>query len=293
RFFETLSQTHRVVLFDRPGIGLGDPRGHTVGLEADVAVLEDLVDALGLQTVDLFGASQASATMAAYAARHPERVGRLILFGGYAYGPALARPEVRDSLLQLVRAHWGLAASTFAGMFVADAGPDAYEAFARLTKAAASADVAVERLAAGYEVDVRELLPLVRAPSLVMHRRDDRAIRFELGRAMASEIPGARFVALDGSAHIFYVGGSDAVLGAVMDFLGDRRRPPRRELGRLTNREGEVALLVAQGLSNGEIAARLRISERTAEAHLEHIRNKLGFRSRSQIAAWAADGSAE
>lgn len=292
RFFEALAHTHRVVRFDRPGMGLGQPGAGVVGLDADVAVLEDLVDGLAFERVDLFGASQAGATMIAYAARHPERVSRLIVFGGYADGTALARPEVRDSLLQLVRAHWGIAAETFADLFVAGGDQAAHEAFARLTTVAATADVAVERLADSYQTDVRELLHLVQAPTLVMHRRGDRSIRFELGRDIAAGIKGARFVPLDGAAHIFYVGDVDSVLGPVLDFLGDRRRPPKAELGELTRREKEVSLLVAQGLTNGEIAVRLHISERTAEAHLEHVRNKLGFRSRSQIAAWAADNLA-
>lgn len=292
RFFEALGHNHRVIRFDRPGMGLGQPGARVVGLEADVAVLEDLVDGLGLRRFDLFGASQAAATMIAYAARHPERVTRLIVFGGYADGTRLARPEVRDSLLQLVRAHWGIAADTFADIFVAGGDQAAHEAFARLTTVAASAEVAVERLADNYRTDVRDLLPLVQAPALVMHRRGDRSIRFELGHEIAAGIKGARFVPLEGESHIFYVGDVDSVLKPVLDFLGDRRRPPRPELGELTHREQEVSALVAQGLTNGEIAARLRISERTAEAHLEHVRNKLGFRSRAQIAAWVADNLA-
>ena len=82
RFFEALSRVRRVIRFDLPGIGLGDPAGEVVDLDDDVAVLEDLVDRLELAEFDLFGASQAGAVMVAYAARHPERVGRLAVFGG-------------------------------------------------------------------------------------------------------------------------------------------------------------------------------------------------------------------
>jgi pimeloyl-ACP methyl ester carboxylesterase len=109
RFFEALARRHRVIRFDLPGIGLGDPTGNVIELDDDVAVLEDLVDGLGLDSVDLFGASQAAAVMVAYAARHPTRVGKLVLYGGYANGAELSERELQTSLLQLIRAHWGLA----------------------------------------------------------------------------------------------------------------------------------------------------------------------------------------
>ena len=287
RFFEALGRDHRVIRFDLPGIGLGDPTGEVIDLEDDVAVLEDLVDGLGLRSVDLFGASQAGAVMIAYAARHPERVGRLIVYGGYADGPGLSAPAVRDSLLQLTRAHWGLASRTLADVFIAGGDEAAQQAFAAVLKAAATPDAGVRRLAECFRTDVRDLLGRVRAPTLVLHRTGDRNIRFEHGRAIAEGIAGARLVALDGASHVWYVGDMESVLAPVQRFLGDPVRPPRSD-SPLSARERQVAALIAGGLSNGEVAARLGVSARTAESHAEHIRDKLGFRSRAEIAAWAA-----
>jgi pimeloyl-ACP methyl ester carboxylesterase len=292
RFFEALSRQHRVIRYDIPGIGLGDPTGEVVEFEDDVAVLEDLIDGLGLDSVDLFGASQAGAVMIAYATRHPERVGRMVIFGGYANGPGLSSPELQQSLLQLVRAHWGVASSTLADIFVAGSDEAAHRTFAAGLRAAATPEAGVRRLAECFRTDVRELLPRVKAPTLVLHRTGDRNVRFEHGREVAAGIPGARLLPLEGRSHIWYVGDMESVLAPVLEFLGDKTRPPRAD-SQLSARERQVAVLISRGLSNGEIATRLKISARTAEAHAEHIRDKLGFRSRSQIAAWTVENLAE
>lgn len=292
RFFEALAHSHRVIRYDLPGIGLGDPAGEVVDFDDDVAVLEDLVDGLKLREFDLFGASQAAPVMVAYAARHPERVGRLVLFGGYPQGSALSPPEMQSALLQLVRAHWGLASTTLAEVFMRSGDEAAQAAWARVTRVAATPEAAVRRMSEYFRTDVRSLLPEVQAPTLVLHRRQDANVRFEHGVALAAGIAGARLVALEGRAHIWYVGDMESVLAPILEFLGDKRRPPQGR-GELSPRERQVAALIAGGFSNGEIGARLRISERTAEAHAEHIRTKLGFRSRSQIAAWAVDNVAE
>ena len=288
RFFEALSSHHRVIRFDLPGIGLGDPTGEVVDFEDDVAVLEDLVDGLGLSEMDLFGASQAGAVMVAYAARHPERIGWMVIFGGYADGPKLAAPALQESLLKLTRAHWGIASQTLADIFIAGGDEQAQQAFASVLRVAATPDAGVRRLAECFRTDIRDLLPKVKAPVLVIHRTGDRNVGFEHGRALAAGIPGAQLVSLEGRAHVWYVGDMESVLAPMLDFLGDKARPPRAD-SVLSAREREVALLISQGLSNGEVASRLGISARTAEAHAEHIRNKLGFRSRAQIAAWAVE----
>lgn len=292
RFFEALAQSRQVVRYDIPGLGLADPAGAVVDFEDDVAVLEDLVDGLRLESFDLFGASQAAAVMVAYAARHPDRVGKLVVFGGYAWGARLSPPEMQEALLRLVQAHWGVASKTLADIFLRGGDEAAQAAWARVTRLAATPEAAVRRLAECFRTDVRGELGRVTAPTLALHRRGDVNVRFENGRELASGISGARFVPLEGQSHIWYVGDVDSVLAPTLEFLGEKRRPPRAG-AELSPRERQVAALIAQGLSNGELAARLGISERTAEAHAEHIRNKLGFRSRAQIAAWAVDNLAE
>jgi pimeloyl-ACP methyl ester carboxylesterase/DNA-binding CsgD family transcriptional regulator len=284
RFFEALARRHRVIRFDLPGIGLGDPTGNVIELDDDVAVLEDLVDGLGLDSVDLFGASQAAAVMVAYAARHPTRVGKLVLYGGYANGAELSERELQTSLLQLIRAHWGLASSTLADVFIAGGDDEARRVFAATTRAAATPEAAVRRMEECFRTDVRPLLGKVVAPTLVLHRRHDRNVRIDLGRELAARIHGAKFVELEGHSHVWYVGDMESVLNPILAFFGDRHR--LRSTG-LSARERTVAELVAAGRTNAQIARQLGVAERTAEAHVEHIRDKLGFASRAQIAAWA------
>jgi pimeloyl-ACP methyl ester carboxylesterase/DNA-binding CsgD family transcriptional regulator len=292
RFFEALAHSHRVIRYDPPGIGLGDPLGEVVDLEDDVAVLEDLIDGLALSDCDLFGASQAASVMIAYAARHPQRVGRVAVYGGYANGAALSPPAVQEALLRLIEAHWGMASKTLADIFMRGADDAAQASWARTTRLAATPAAAVRRMRECFRTDVRPLLRQIAAPTLVLHRRSDVNVRVEHGRELAAGIPGARLVLLDGESHIWFVGDMESVLKPLLEFLGDKRRPPRAG-AELSRRERQVAALIAAGLSNAEVASRLRISTRTAEAHAEHIRDKLGFRSRSQIAAWSAEHLAE
>ena len=292
RFFEALAQSHRVIRYDPPGIGLGDPEGEVVDLEDDVEVLEDLIDGLDLRDCDMFGASQAAAVMIAYTARHPDRVGRLVVYGSYARGADLSPPAMQDALLGLIEAHWGMASKTLADIFLRGADAAAQQQWAHGARLAATPEAAVRRMRECFRLDITQSLAGVSTPTLVLHRRGDVNIRPEHGRAVASGIRGARLTLLDGESHLWYVGDVDCVLRPVLEFLGDKRLPPRAESD-LTARERQVAALIAAGYSNAEVAGRLRISPRTAEAHAEHIRNKLGFRSRAQIAAWAAENLAE
>jgi DNA-binding CsgD family transcriptional regulator len=151
--------------------------------------------------------------------------------------------------------------------------------------ARASAAVAARLLEVYYDTDIRALLPTVGAPTAVLHRDADRGTGFELGREVAALIPGATLIPLPGSSHLFYHGDWPAVVEAMLGFLCEPASPGPR----LTARELEVAELVAAGLTNQAIARRLSVAPRTAEAHVENIRRKLGVRSRAQIAAWVTE----
>jgi DNA-binding CsgD family transcriptional regulator len=169
-----------------------------------------------------------------------------------------------------------------AGIFIPDPSAEEVEALNRLQRASASAAVGSRLLEEYYSTDIRALLPTIQARTAVLHREADSATRFELGREVATLIPGATLIPLPGTGHLFYQGEWEPVLDAVLGFLGEGagQRP------RLTRRELEVARLIADGLTNQAIATRLSVAPRTAEAHVENIRRKLEVRSRAQIAAW-------
>jgi pimeloyl-ACP methyl ester carboxylesterase/DNA-binding CsgD family transcriptional regulator len=284
RFIEALAAAHTVIRFDQPGVGLGDHVAATEGFSERVEVLEDVIDRLALEQVDIFATSQAGPAAITYAARHPERVGRLALFGTFAEGPALGNARVQAALIELCLVEWGLASGTLADVWCPDdlAGR---QFWAKLMHSSITAQRAATMFAEAFSTDVSDLLPLVHAPTLVLHRRRDRCVGFEHGLALAAGIAGARFVSLEGGDHLLYAGDVDSIIEPTVEFLSPDE--PRSTTDQLTARELEVATLVADGLTNSEIAARLHISRRTTDAHLEHMRDKLGFRSRAQIAAWS------
>jgi pimeloyl-ACP methyl ester carboxylesterase/DNA-binding CsgD family transcriptional regulator len=284
-FMERLAERFTVIRYDKPGCGLSDRDGIDLSFDGQVAAALAVADAAGAGRLRLFGASQGGQVAAAIAARHPDRVEALVLYGTCASGSDLAPAEVRDSVVALVRAHWGLGLKALAGAFVSDPTAEDVAAFARFQRASASAAVAARLLEVYYETDIRTLLPAIRARTAVLHREADKGTRFELGREVAALIPGATLIPLPGSSHLFYHADWPTVLEAMLDFLGEPASPGPR----LTDRELEVAELIAEGLTNHSIARRLSIAPRTAEAHVENIRRKLQVHSRAQIAAWVTE----
>ncbi|WP_345204824.1 alpha/beta fold hydrolase [Fodinibacter luteus] len=282
---DRLAERFTVIRYDKPGCGLSDRDRFDLTFEGQVAAAMAVADAAGAGRFRLFGASQGGQLAAAIAARHPERVEALVLYGTCASGRDLAPAAVRDSVVALVRAHWGLGLRALAEAFVTDPSPEEVAAFARFQRDSASADVAARLLEVYYGTDIRGVLPSVRARTLVLHREGDTGTPFELGREVAALVPGATLVPLSGSSHLYYHGDWRSVVEPLLEFLGeDAERGPR-----LTARELEVAELVAQGLTNQSVARRLGVAPRTAESHVENIRRKLGVRSRAQVAAWVAE----
>src|ERR1700728_2016148 len=136
-----------------------------------------------------------------------------------ASGSDLAPAEVRNSVLTLVRAHWGLGLKAIAGAFFTDPTAEEMAAWARFQRASASAAVAARLLEVYYGTDIRALLPAIRARTAVLHREADKGTRFELGREVAALIPGATLIPLPGSSHLFYCGDWPSVLDAMLDFF--------------------------------------------------------------------------
>ena len=284
-FLEGLAERFTVIRYDKPGCGLSGRDGIDLSFDGQVAAALAVADAVGASRFRLFGASQGGQLAAAIAARYPDRVEALVVYGTCASGADLAPAEVRESVVALVRAHWGLGLKALTGTFVTDPTSEDVAAFTRFQRASATAAVAARLLEVYYDTDVRALLPAIQAQTAVLHREADNGTRFELGREVAALIPGATLISLPGTSHLFYHGDWPAVLEATLSFLSE----PASTGPRLTDRELEVAELVAEGLTNHSIARRLSIAPRTAEAHVENIRRKLQVRSRAQIAAWVTE----
>jgi len=284
-FVAGLAERFTVIRYDKPGCGLSERDGIDLSFDGQVAAALAVADAVGARRFRLFGASQGGQLAASIAARYPERVETLALYGMCASGADLAPAEVRETVVALVRAHWGLGLKALTGAFVSDPTAEDLAGFTRFQRASATAEVAARLLEVYYETDVRALLPAIAAQTAVLHREADGGTRFELGREVAALIPDATLIPLPGSSHLYYHGDWQAALDAVLGFLAE----PGVTRPRLTDRELEVAELVAEGLTNGAIARRLSVAPRTAEAHVENIRRKLAVRSRAQIAAWVTE----
>jgi pimeloyl-ACP methyl ester carboxylesterase len=281
--YAELAEGCRLVRYDRAGTGLSPAVDRPMSLAFELEQLAAVTATLD-GPFDLMGTSMGAPVAAAFAATHPGTVRRLVLYGGWARGPELASPGVRDHVLGLVESHWGLGSDVLTDIFAPDADRATRAELARYQRACATAATARALLALSYQLDVTDLLGAVRAPTLVVHRTGDRAAPVAQASALAEGIDGAQLVLLPGRSHIPYAGDRTELVRVVRRFLG--LPVARRRAAGLTARQWEVAELVSQGLTNREIATRLGIDERSAEGHVERIRLRLGFRSRAQIAAW-------
>jgi pimeloyl-ACP methyl ester carboxylesterase len=234
-WFAELGRDHRLIRYDERGNGLSDWEARELSLEAFVQDLETVVDAAGVERFALLGISQGCAVSIAFAVRHPERVSHLLLYGGYSQGwRGRASPQElarREAMVTLAKEGWGrdnpAYRQLFTSLYVPGATPEEMDWFNDLQRVSTSPENAVRLMEALGRLDVRALLPHVRVPTLVLHAREDAAIPFSQGRALATGIPGARFVALESRNHIL-LGHEPAFarfLEEVRGFLGVPARP--------------------------------------------------------------------
>lgn len=291
-----LSDSHSLVRYDERGSGLSDRGEPPVGLEEWIHDLETVVDAAGLQRFPLFGICQGGPVAIAYAARHPERVSHLILYGTYARGK-LRRPDAdvaeADALIALTKVDWGRSSSAYRRMFTNLFVPGATEAqmmwIDELQRISASPGHAARVREVKYEIDVTDAASAIQAPTLVVHARQDALVPFEEGRHLASTIPQARFVPVGSANHILLENEpawkefTDAMTGFLPTV-----RPPDDAIEDLSPRERDVLSLIATGADNQSIARALHISVRTVERHLSNSYAKLGVSGKAARAAAAA-----
>jgi pimeloyl-ACP methyl ester carboxylesterase len=205
-----LAAHHRLVRYDPRGNGLSDWNIPPLTFQTMVEDLEAVVEAAGLEKFALFGMSQGVATAIAYAAKHPERVSRLVLSGGYAQGwRARGVPELvarGEAFQTLARTGWGQDNPAFRQLFTSLAMPGGTQAdmaaFNELQRRSSSPQNAAQLIGVLGSVDVTDQLQRISAPTLVLHSRDDAWVSCEAGRALAAGIPGARFVSIASHNHV-------------------------------------------------------------------------------------------
>jgi pimeloyl-ACP methyl ester carboxylesterase/DNA-binding CsgD family transcriptional regulator len=291
-WLQEVSGRHTLVRFDPRGCGLSDRDAADLSFESWVRDLETVVQAAGLDRFALFGPSQGGPVALAYAVRHPERVTKLVLNGAYLRG-RLARSstprdeEEAETFVRLARVGWGTEnpafRQVFSMLFMPKGTAEQWRWFSDLSRVSTSGETAARILGMMHRIDVRELAPLVRVPTLVFHSRGDARVPFEEGRLAASLIPGAQFVTLESENHILHAAEPAwrSFFATLEEFLGEA--PGAGALaGELTAREREILELIAQGLANPAIARRLEISPHTLRNHISSIFDKLAVATRAE-----------
>jgi pimeloyl-ACP methyl ester carboxylesterase/DNA-binding CsgD family transcriptional regulator len=298
-WLDALAEGRTLLRYDERGSGVSDRDVSRFSMDAWVEDLEAVVDAAGLERFSLLGLSNGGAVAIAYAVRHPERVSHLALCGGFARGRLRRDPSSRaraeaEAMLSLIRVGWGRANPAFrrifTTLFVPDATHEQMTWFDELQRISATPETAALMRLTREEVDVTDLLAQVVTPTLVLHAQDDAAVPFEQGRGLASAIPDARFVPLDGRNHILLSDEPawEVFLGELNGFLPTLPSDSAVPDEMLTPRESEILRCVAVGMTNQAIAEQLFVSVRTVERHMGNMYEKLGLRGRSGRAAIAA-----
>jgi pimeloyl-ACP methyl ester carboxylesterase/DNA-binding CsgD family transcriptional regulator len=296
---DALGRRFTLVRFDQRGCGLSDRSVTEISFEAWVHDLEAVADAASLERFALFGVSQGAAIAIAYAARHPERVSHLILFGGYVQGWTTRDLSARerekfDTLGKLIELGWSgrdpSLRQVFTTQFIPGAAMEQVRAFNELMRLSTPPETALRIYHAFGAIDVRAEAPQVRCPTLVLHSTGDHRVPFEEGRRLAGLIPGARFVPLESENHLLLADepALRRFLDAIDEFLPPAKGGPAAFTG-LTQREHAILEHVAQGLDNAQIAARLELSEKTVRNYLVAILDKLEVETRAQAIVRARD----
>ena len=235
RFFERLSSFARLIVFDKRGTGLSDPVAEVPTLEQRIDDIRAVMDAAGSERAAFLGISEGGPTSVLFAATHPERVTALVLYG--AMGRTTEAPDypwaspadaLRESAAEFIAPFWGQQAQGMVELFAPSLAddPDAAEFTARMERSAASPAMVQQIFEMFLDIDVRDVLPAIRVPTLVLHRRRDRVVNWRAGKELASRIPNARYVELSGIDHLPWAGDSDAVLGEIEEFLTGARSVP-------------------------------------------------------------------
>lgn len=293
RFLTRLGSFSRLIVFDKRGTGMSDPTTSPPTMDERMDDIRAVMDAAGSPRATVFGVSEGGTLSLLFAHRHPERAQALILYGSWArrlVGPdypwGLQPEELEDFLDGMGRA-WDT------GEWWDQGHPSPFDDerhrkwWARYLRMAASPAMAQNMIRINTQMDLRELLPEITLPTLILHRIGDRWIQVGHARYMAEHIPGATYVELPGEDHRPWLGDVESLLTNIEVFVTGSKARPRRRVSvgtdALSRREKEVALLASRGETAAEIAQQLFISERTVESHLVSVYAKLGLRSKSEL----------
>jgi pimeloyl-ACP methyl ester carboxylesterase/DNA-binding CsgD family transcriptional regulator len=297
-WLDAFTAEHKVLRHDSRGCGLSDRNAGDLSFETWVRDLECVVETAGFRRFALVGTCWGGPIAIEYAARHPERVSHLVLYGTYAQGRLRRTDSPQEAaktrvLADITRLGWGIEDHDFlqvwASCFQPGGTREHLHSWSDQMRAATCADTAVRLIEVSWQVDVREAARKIRCPVLIVHPERDVVAPIEQGRSLASLIPDCRFVQLDSENHMPLADEPawSQLVAEVKSFLNE---PAGRSatchdtlsLDALTPRERAVLERIAEGLDNSEIATSLRVSEKTVRNHITRVFDKIRVDHRYQ-----------
>jgi class 3 adenylate cyclase len=236
-FFRRLASFSRLILFDKRGTGMSDRGSQIFTLEQRMHDVRAILDAVGSERAALFGVSEGGPMSLLYAATYPERTSALILYGSYAKRswapdyPLGWNDEQWQRFLENIERNWGTPQGISIDMWAPSLArdPNAAERLAAYFRTAASPGAAAAIMKMNSEIDVRHVLPTIRAPTLILHRVGDRVLEIEHARRLAQAIQGAKLIELPGTDHTFWVSDGGLLLDHVEQFLTGKHHAQDRE----------------------------------------------------------------
>lgn len=299
RFLTRLAAFSRLIVFDKRGTGMSDPVADPPSVDERMDDIGAVMDAVGSARAALLGISEGGTLSLLFAALHRERTAALVLYGswsrrlagpGYPYGPTA---EQLEEVIQGMERAWATGEWWDGGRPSASDDARHRAWWARYLRMSASPAMAQNVLRMNMRLDVRDILPSIQPPTLILHRRGDTWIDVCHARYLARHIPNATYIELPGSDHRPWLGDVDAIADEIEVFLTGRKSRPRRRtcvgIDALSRREREVALLASRGATARQIAESLFLSKRTVESHLATIYAKLGVGSKTELIRRAAE----
>ena len=298
-FLTRLASFSRLILFDKRGTGMSDPVAAPPTIDERIDDIRAVMDAAGSKQAAVFGVSEGGTLSLLFSLAHPERAKALIVYGSWArrltgpgYPWGLDESELDEVLARMARG-WATGEWWDGGLPTRFDDERHRKWWARYLRMSASPAMAENAIRMNCRIDIRDELPKVALPTLILHRAGDTWIDVGHARYMAEHIPGATYVELPGADHRPWLGDVDAIVDAIEIFLTGRKARPRARTAigadALSRREREVALLAARGETAGDIAARLHVSERTVESHLVNVYAKLGVASKAELGRRAGE----
>jgi pimeloyl-ACP methyl ester carboxylesterase/DNA-binding CsgD family transcriptional regulator len=293
RFLTRLASFSRLIVFDKRGTGMSDPVPNPPSIDERMDDIGAVMDAVGSTRAAILGISEGGTLSLLFGDTYPERTQAIVLYGSwsrrlvgpdYPYGPTA---EELDDIVNGMDRAWATGEWWDGGQSNAFDDERHRKWWARYLRMAASPAMAQNVIRMNMRLDIREVLPRIDVPTLIMHRAGDTWIDVGHGRYLAQHVPNSTYVELPGSEHRPWLGDVDAIADEIEVFLtGQKHRPRRRTnigVDALSRREREVAILASRGETAQAIADQLVLSKRTVESHLVSIYAKLGVSTKTEL----------